>query len=104
MAYSDMSPTLIRWSAVVNASNRSRASAGSAASGPPQSGTGGRQTLVEHSEREVDLVCRRHERWDDPDDVHVGPGGQDDQLAGEGFRLDALRDVRVRHAAVALAG
>ena len=41
----------------------------------------GGEALVEDRRAPVDLVGGRDQRRDDPDDVDVGPGGQDDQVA-----------------------
>ncbi len=55
------------------------------------------------AERHVDLVGGRDERRDDPDDVDVRAGGQDDQVALERLGLDPLGQVRVGRPAVAVA-
>ena len=54
---------------------------------------GRRQAVVEDPERHLDLGGRRDERRDDPDDVHVGARGQDDELARERLGLDPLGQV-----------
>ena len=54
------------------------------------------EALVEDRERRVDLVGGRDQRRDDPDDVRVGPGGQDDEVALERLGLDPLGQVRDR--------
>ena len=45
---------------------------------------------------QVDLVGRRDERRDDPGDVGVGAGRQDDQASREGLGQDPLGQVRIR--------
>ena len=62
---------------------------------------GGGQALVEDAKRELHLVGRRDERRDDPGDVGVGPGRQDDEPSLEGLGQDPLRELRVGDAPIA---
>ena len=60
-----------------------------------RSGAGSDQRLVQDRQRQIDLICRGHERRDDADDVHVGAGCEDYELARKRFGLHPLRQVRI---------